>query len=123
MTTTTIDARPSVTRQPGTVTVTPVMDGDREVGAWIVGPGGVTYRPVLDVTRLTGTVLAAAGAVAIATAAAVAATRHRPAIGDITMGPGGWVSVKGLPKPRLRPAPSRPWWAHVLRAQRLTGKS
>lgn len=117
--TTTIDERPPLTRPSETVTVIPVRHGDREVGAWITGPGGATYRPVIDVTRLAGAALATVGAVAIASAAVVAA-RQRPAIGRVTMGPGGWVSVKGLPKPSLRPESPRPWWARLLRAHRLT---
>ena len=35
----------------------------------------------------------------------------------ITMGPGGWVSFKGVKPPPLTAA--KPWWAHVLRAERL----
>jgi hypothetical protein len=108
-------------RTPVTTTVTPVREGDREVGAWVVGPDGATYHPVVDLTRLTGTVLATAAAVTIATAAVVAAIRQRPAIGAVTMGPGGWVSVKGAPKPPLRATGRRPWWARLLRAEPLAG--
>jgi hypothetical protein len=99
-----------------TIEVTPVLDGRRPVGAWIVGPAGATYRPVLDVTRLAGTVLATAAAVTVA-AMAVAAARRRSVIGNVTMGPGGWVSVKGAAQPPLRAAARRPWWARALRAQ------
>jgi hypothetical protein len=53
----------------------------------------------------------------IALSAAVA-VRRRPAIGTVTMGPGGWVSLKRAGAPPLRSAP-RPWWAHVLKAHRL----
>ncbi|GAA2607589.1 hypothetical protein [Paractinoplanes durhamensis] len=108
-----IDGRPMVT-------VTPVMDGDRPVGAWIAGPETATFRPVVDVTRLTGTVLATAAAVAIAGTAIVAATRRRPAIGAVTMGPGGWVSVKNAVCPPLGPDSARPWWARLIGAHRLT---
>jgi hypothetical protein len=121
--TTSIDATPLVVRPPGQVTVTPVRDGSREIGAWITGPGGATYRPVIDVARLMGTVVAAASAVAIASAVVVATARRRPAIGQVTMGPGGWVSIKGLPRPSLRPESPRPWWARLLRAHRLTERS
>jgi hypothetical protein len=102
-----------------TVTVTPVLDGERPVGAWIAGPDSAVFRPVIDVTRLVGTALAAAGAVAIATVTVAAATRRRPAIGSVTMGPGGWVSVKRAPTPPLRSGAARPWWARLLRARRL----
>jgi hypothetical protein len=106
----------------GEITVVPVMDGDRQVGAWLVGPDSATYRPVVDVTRLAGAALATAGAVLIASAA-VAATRRRPAIGTVTMGPGGWVSVKRAACPPLRDGSPRPWWARLLGAHRLVLKS
>lgn len=139
-------AAPPVSAGPVIVAVT---DGDRTIGAWIVDSVGVTYRPVVDLTRLAATVLAATGAVAVAisVAAACTANRRRPSIGSVTMGPGGWVSVKRTPAPRLRsaaPAPRRsalvvprrsaaasprvsataehrPWWAHLLGAHRLSG--
>ena len=104
------------------ITVVPVMDGNRQVGAWLVGPESATYRPVIDVTRLAGAALATAGAVLIATAA-VAATRRRAAIGSVTMGPGGWVSVKRTGCPPLRDGSPRPWWARLLGAHRLVLKS
>ena len=104
------------------ITVIPVMDGDRQVGAWLVGPATATYRPVVDVTRLAGAALATAGAIAVA--AAVAATaRRRPAIGAVTMGPGGWVSVKRSACPPLRDGSPRPWWARLIGAHRLVVKS
>ncbi|HLL65914.1 MAG TPA: hypothetical protein VK453_09205 [Micromonosporaceae bacterium] len=59
---------------------------------------------------------------AVTTAAvAVAITRRRaPAISTVTMGPGGWISLKGQPAPALRAdTRDRPWWAHLLRARRL----
>lgn len=98
------------------ITITPVMHGDRQVGAWITGPDATaTYRPVVDVTRLAGAALTAA---AIATAVALA-TRRRPVIGAVTMGPGGWVSVKRTGCPPLRSTVPRPWWARLLGAHRL----
>jgi hypothetical protein len=103
----------------GRVTVIPVMDGNRHVGAWIVGPDSATFRPVVDVTRLAGTALGAAAAVLIAASAVAAANRRRPAIGAVTMGPGGWVSIKRAGCPPLRPDSSRPWWARLLGAHRL----
>ncbi|WP_097321499.1 hypothetical protein [Paractinoplanes atraurantiacus] len=63
------------------------------------------------------TALAAATAVAVAGVAIAVAARRRPAIGSVTMGPGGWVSLKRAAQPPLRE--KRPWWAHLLRAHRL----
>jgi hypothetical protein len=104
------------------ITVIPVMDGDRQVGAWLVGPATATYRPVVDVTRLAGAALAA-GAVAAAAAVLASAVRRRPAIGAVTMGPGGWVSVKRSGCPPLRDRSPRPWWARLLGAHRLAVRS
>jgi hypothetical protein len=116
---TSIDGRATAVAPPAPVTVTPVLDGDRPVGAWITGPDTAVFRPVIDVTRLAGAALATVGAVAIATATVAAATRRRPAVGAVTMGPGGWVSVKGAATPPLLSGASRPWWAKLLRARRL----
>lgn len=117
--TTSIDGRAAVTVPSATVTVSPVLDGERPVGAWIVGPGTAVFRPVVDVTRLAGTALIAVGAVSIATATIATAARRRPAVGAITMGPGGWASVKRAAVPPLRSSTARPWWARLLRARRL----
>ncbi|BCY09995.1 hypothetical protein [Actinoplanes sp. L3-i22] len=118
--TTTYDGRPGTAAPEGRITVLPVTDGDRAVGAWIVGPDTAVYRPVVDLDRLAGAVLAAVGAVVVAVAVTTAATRRRPAIGAVTMGPGGWVSVKRTGCPPLRPAGHRPWWARLLGAYRVT---
>jgi hypothetical protein len=101
------------------VAVIAVRDGERQIGAYVVNRGQVTYLPAVDVTRL-----ATAGMVFAAAATAIAfalAGRHRPpAIGPVTMGPGGWISVKGAVAPPLRATtPGRPWWARALRARRL----
>jgi hypothetical protein len=104
---------------PAAVSVLPVTDGERPVGAWIVGPGGAVFRPVVDVTRLAGAALATVGAVTVAVAVAAAAGRRRPEIGAVTMGPGGWISIKRSAAPPLRAGTARPWWAKVLRARRL----
>jgi hypothetical protein len=65
-----------------------------------------------------------AGALAVAALAVIGATAvglrwaARPArIGPITMGPGGWVSVKGA-RPPADPG-DRPLWARLLRSYRL----
>ncbi|MBQ0988732.1 hypothetical protein [Micromonospora sp. H61] len=98
-----------------TTTVTPVRRGDREIGAYIDG----RFVPAVDATTVA---LAALATAAVATAAVSAglAMRRRPAIGTVTMGPGGWISLKHTGRPPLRAAStSRPWWAHLLRAHRL----
>jgi hypothetical protein len=101
------------------VTVIPIRHGKRPVGAYVVDRGGVTFLPAIDVTRLAtaGMVFAAA---TTAIALALAGRLRPPAIGPVTMGPGGWISVKGAAGPPLRAnTPGRPWWARALRAQRL----
>ncbi|MCM4084855.1 hypothetical protein [Paractinoplanes hotanensis] len=100
---------------PPPATVVPVLDRDRPVGAWIIERDRVVFRPVIDLTGLAGALLAFS-AVAVT---AVAASRRRTAIGAVTMGPGGWVSVKGTGTPRLRSDAHRPWWAHLLGAHPL----
>jgi hypothetical protein len=99
------------------VTVIPVRHGDHEIGAYVVGPDTARFVPAVDATRIVVASLATATAMTIALSIAVA-VRRRPAIGTVTMGPGGWVSLKRAPAPPLRPA-RRPWWAHVLKAHRL----
>jgi hypothetical protein len=118
--TTSLDGRPAATAAP--VTVLPITDGDRPIGAWVVGPDTATFRPVIDVTRLTAAALACVGAVTVAVAVTALAARSRPAIGAVTMGPGGWVSVKRAGFPPLRSDERRPWWAHLLGAHRLVAK-
>jgi hypothetical protein len=103
-------------RRTESVRVIEVADGARPIGAWIVGPDSAQFRPVVDVSRLAGAGLAVVAAVAIVRAAA---GRRRPAIGTVTMGPGGWVSVKRCGTPPLRSAARRPWWARLLGAHRL----
>ncbi|WDZ82387.1 hypothetical protein [Micromonospora cathayae] len=106
---------------PGTpaTALVPVTDAGRPVGAFVLSGGRLRYRPVVDPDRL---VAAAAGVLAAGLLAAglVAAGRRRPpAVGAVTMGPGGWISVRGAPVPALRAARRRPWWARALRARRL----
>ena len=96
-------------------TVSPVRHGEREIGAYVDG----RFVPVVDVTTVALAALAAA-AVAGAGLSAGLALRRRPAIGTVTMGPGGWISLKRTARPPLRAASAaRPWWAHLLRAHRL----
>ncbi|WP_431977752.1 hypothetical protein [Micromonospora haikouensis] len=107
---------------PGTspAAVVPVARDGRPVGAFVLAGGRVRYRSLVDPDRLLA---AAAGALAVGlvtAAVAVAAGRRRPpAIGTVRMGPGGWVSLRGVRAPALRSTAPRPWWAHVLRARRL----
>jgi hypothetical protein len=97
----------------------PVRRGDREIGAYATGPAGRTvFVPAADVTRIATTALAAVTIAAIAVSAALAA-RRRPAVGAVTMGPGGWISIKGAALPPLRDGAARPWWARLLRSHRL----
>jgi len=69
-------------------------------------------------SRHAGTLVVAALAVAGATAVGWRWAGRPPAVRSITMGHGGWVSFKGAQPPPVT-AP-RPWWAHLLRAQRAT---
>ena len=98
-------------------TVTAVHRRGRPVGAYVVQAGSVRFVPVVDINQLVlgGLGWAAATAVAIA----VASGRRRVGIGAVTMGPGGWISLRNATAAGLRPARSRPWWARLLRAQRL----
>ncbi|MBM2616322.1 hypothetical protein JIG36_12220 [Actinoplanes sp. LDG1-06] len=115
---TTVATRPVPAPVPPAATVVPVLDGERAVGAWIVTHDGVVYRPVVDLTRLGGALLTLSAAVVVA-AATAAVTARRPAVGPVTMGPGGWVSVRGAGRPRVRPGAPRPWWARLLGAHPL----
>ncbi len=102
--------------------VVQVRQGERPIGAYVVGDDSAVYRPAVDVTRL-GIAALATVAVSVAAVSAAVALRRRPVIGTVTMGPGGWVSVKGAGVPPLRDGAPRPWWAHVLRAHRLVVSS
>lgn len=107
---------------PGTspAAVVPVARDGRPVGAFVLAGGRVRYRTLADPDRVLA---AAAGALAVglvtAAVAVVAGRRRPPAIGTVRMGPGGWVSLRGVRAPALRSTAPRPWWAHVLRAHRL----
>ena len=103
------------------------MAGARPLGAFEVRDGRVRWHPVVDVTRVVTTAELVLGAVAVAYPLA---RRPSPAVAKVTMGPGGWVSMKGgamavRPARRLwrrtRPTPSvrRPWWARLLAATAL----
>ena len=101
------------------MTTTTVHRGEREIGAYVTGPEGTRFVPVVDLTTVVLAALATA-AVATASVSAGLALRRRPAIGTVTMGPGGWISLKRSTRPPLRATrPERPWWARLLRAHRL----
>jgi hypothetical protein len=110
----------SGTRPDGTVTARPV-------GAFVVRDGTACRRPAIDVTRL----MTAAGVVVGAVLVAHRLSR-RPGAPEahVTMGPGGWVSLKGgtvavresrrpFGRPRpvdARPTEHHPLWARVVSA-------
>ena len=105
----------------GETVVVPVGRADgcgRPVAVVIADRDGVRLRPVVDVERLAWCAVAVT-ALAAAAVAARGVARRRPAIGSVSMGPGGCVGLKGAPLPPLRPAGRRPWWARLLRSRRL----
>ncbi|MET8148595.1 hypothetical protein ACIBSW_35175 [Actinoplanes sp. NPDC049668] len=100
----------------------PVRSGEREIGVFAVGPDRTTFVPAVDVTALVLGSMTVAAVSAVALALGVS-RRRPPAIGTVTMGPGGWLSLKRAAAPPLRAAAEpRPWWAHLLRAHRLVVK-
>ncbi|MBO4164691.1 hypothetical protein [Micromonospora antibiotica] len=97
----------------------PVTRDGRAVGAFVLADGRVRYRALPDPDRMLAAAAGAAAVALLTAGVAVVARRRPPAIGTVTMGPGGWVSLRGARVPALRPATPRPWWARLLRAQRL----
>ena len=69
-------------------TVVQVRQGERPIGAYLLDDHSAVYRPAVDVTRLGLAALATVAVSAVAVSAAVA-VRRRPAIGSVSMGPGG----------------------------------
>jgi len=104
----------------GPVTVVPIRNGKRTIGAYIVSKDSARFEPATDVTSIAVTALGVAAVIGAAVALAAAA-RRPPAIRSVTMGPGGWVSLKGTALPPLRGTDmaARPWWARALGARRL----
>ncbi|SEO83282.1 hypothetical protein [Trujillonella endophytica] len=105
------------------------LSGGRPLGAFVLRDGGVRWHPVVDATRVLTTAELVVGAVLVARQLAA---RPGAARADVTMGPGGWVSMKGgrmavRPARRLwrrqptstAPAGRRPWWARLLAATTL----
>ncbi|MDG4798414.1 hypothetical protein [Micromonospora sp. WMMD1082] len=104
---------------PGTppAALVPVTRDGRPVGVFVATGSGVRYRPLPDPDRL---LVATAGVLAVgllSAGVAVLARRRPPAVGALTMGPGGWVSFRGVRAPAPRAA--RPRWARLLGARRL----
>ncbi|MBB2946385.1 hypothetical protein FB565_006153 [Actinoplanes lutulentus] len=102
------------------VSIVPIRHGRRTVGAYVMTPEGMRFQPATDVTRIVVTALTAA-ALTVTTIAIAVAVRRPPAIRSVTMGPGGWVSLRGttMPPTRSGTTTSRPWWSRALGARRL----
>lgn len=106
------------------------MAGNRPMGAFVVRNGRVRWHPAVDVTRLLTTAELVVGGVLIARQLA---KRPGSAKALVTMGPGGWVSMKGgvmavrpaerawrrTPRAPATPPARRPWWARLLSAKTL----
>jgi hypothetical protein len=118
-------------RKPGETGFDAEMSGARPLGAFVVRDGKVRWHPAVDVTRVITTAELVVGGVLIARRLAA---RPSAAKAVVTMGPGGWVSMKGgvmAVRPagrgwrRRRPAATpvartrRPWWARLLSATTL----
>lgn len=107
------------------------MAGARPMGAFVVRGGRVRWHPVVDLTKVITTAEVVVGGVMIARRLAA---RPSAAKARVTMGPGGWVSMKGgvmavrpaergWRRERSRPTAAvptrRPWWARLLAATTL----
>jgi hypothetical protein len=108
------------------------ISGNRAVGAFVVRNGKVRWRPAVDVTKVITTAEVVVGGVLVARQLV---RRPSGAKALVTMGPGGWVSMKGgamsvrpanrawiaRRRPAARPAAPgrRPWWARLLSAKAL----
>ena len=107
------------------------LSGVRPLGAFVVRRGRVRWHPAVDVTRVITTTEVVVGAVLVA---GRLARRPSGAKAAVSMGPGGWVSMKGGAM-AVRPAgrawrsrrdaeparrgSGRPWWAKLLSAKSL----
>jgi hypothetical protein len=108
------------------------MSGSRPLGVFVMRKGRVRWHPAVDWTRVITTAEVMVGGVVIARRLAA---RPSGAKALVTMGPGGWVSMKGgamAVRPaergwrrRRSSAPAapartrRPWWARLLSATAL----
>ncbi len=104
---------------PGTppAALVPVIRDGRPVGVFVSSFGSVRYRPLPDPDRLLVATAAVLAVGLVTTGVAVLGRRRPPAVGTLTMGPGGWVSFRGVRTPA--PRAHRPWWARLLGARRL----
>jgi hypothetical protein len=102
------------------------------MGAFVIRNGWVRWHPAVDWTRVitTAEVMVGGALIARRLAARASAARAR-----VTMGPGGWVSMKagvmavrlaerGWRRPRAHtttavPRIRRPWWVRLLAATAL----
>ena len=80
------------------------LPGAHPMGAFVIQDGTARWHPAVDLTRLLTTAEIVAGAVLVAR---ILARRPGGPKAQVTMGPGGWVSMKGGTL-GIRPA-SRPW--------------
>jgi hypothetical protein len=106
------------------------MSGSRPMGAFVFRDGRVRWHPVVDITKVVTTAELVVGGVMIARRLAA---RPSSAKAAVTMGPGGWVSMKSgvmavrparrawrrTPPAVTGPLPRRPWWARLLAATTL----
>jgi hypothetical protein len=105
------------------------LSGSRPLGAFVIRDGRVRWHPAVDWTRVITTAELVAGGVLMA---GRLAARPSAAKARVTMGPGGWVSMKGgvmAVRPAERvwrrrphavvPRTRRPWWARLLAATTL----
>ncbi|WFE35061.1 hypothetical protein [Micromonospora sp. WMMD975] len=100
---------------PGAALV-PVTHAGRPVGAFVLADGRVRYRRVVDPDQFVAAATGAFAVAALTAAVAVWSRRRPPAVHTVTMGPGGWLSMRGLPASR---PDHRPWWARLLHAHPL----
>ena len=102
-------------------TVIPVVRGrpGRTVGVLIDEGDGPRWQPTPDVEGLVRLGIVAAAAVALPVGVVWGLRKPVARVDRLSMGPGGWVSFKGFAVPKGR-AERRPWWAHLLRAHRVS---
>ncbi|WMF04543.1 hypothetical protein [Micromonospora robiginosa] len=92
---------------PG-ATLVPVAHAGRPVGAFVVTGDRVRYRRVTDPDQLVAAATGAFAVAALTAAVALWSRRRPPAVHTVTMGPGGWLSLRGLPTPTPTTAPGGP---------------
>jgi hypothetical protein len=105
---------------PGPVTVVPIRNGKRTIGAYFVSRDSARFDSATDVTPIAVTALGVAAVIAAATALATAAWRP-PAIRSVAMGRAAGSASREQRCPPLRGAiaSARPCWARALGAHLL----